>query len=131
MNVLVQEIKQCMSHLTETDEGKVTARFVFPEDFIGFQGHFPGRPVLPGVCKIQAVVVILETWLKKRVRLKEIILAKFFSPVSCGEELFFECLEQMESGKEAIVKALITSKGKKIAKLQLRVSLEEEKQRAQ
>ena len=126
MNVLVQEIKQCMSHLTETGEGKVTARFTFPEDFIGFQGHFPGRPVLPAVCKIQAVMVILQTRHKKKVRLKEIVLAKFFSPVSCREELVFECQEQMESSKEVMVKALITSKGKKIAKLQLRVSLEEE-----
>lgn len=130
MNMLVQEIKQCMSHLTETGEGKVTARFLFPEDFIGFQGHFSGRPILPGFCKIQAVVVILETWHKKKVRLKEIVLAKFFSPVSCREELVFECREQMENSKEVMVKALITSTGKKIAKLQLRVSLEEEKQRA-
>jgi 3-hydroxyacyl-[acyl-carrier-protein] dehydratase len=127
MNILMREIRQCMSDLTETDEGKLIARFVFPEDFTGFQGHFPDRPVLPGICEIQAVTAILETWHKKRVRLKEIVLAKFFSPVSCGEELVFECQEQLENGKETMVKALITTGGKKIAKLQLRVSLEEEK----
>ena len=127
MNMLVQEIQQCMADLTETDEGKLVARFVFPENFIGFQGHFPGRPILPGVCKIQALLLILRTWHKKKIRLKEVVLSKFFSPVSCGEELIFECQQQMENGEEAIVKALITSKGKKIAKLQLRVSIEKEK----
>ena len=131
MNILVREIRECMSDLTETEEGKLTARFVFPEDFIGFQGHFPDRPVLPGVCEIQAVVVILEAWHKKKVRLKQIVLAKFFLPVSCGEELVFDCQEQMENSKEAIIKALITSKGKKIAKLQLRVSVEEGNQSVQ
>jgi 3-hydroxyacyl-[acyl-carrier-protein] dehydratase len=126
MNMLVQEIQQCMVDLTETDEGKLVARFVFPENFIGFQGHFPDRSILPGVCKIQALVVILRTWHKKKIELKEVVLSKFFLPVSSGEELIFECQEQMGNGEEAIVKALITSKGKKIAKLQLRVIIEEE-----
>ena len=128
MNILAKEIKQCMSDLSKTDDGKLTAHFVFPEDFIGFQGHFPDRPVLPAVCEIQAVVVTLQARHEKRVRLKEIVLAKFFSPVSSGEELVLECQEQMKNSKEAMVRALITSSDRKIAKLQLRVYFEEEKQ---
>ncbi|BDH44690.1 hypothetical protein TUM12370_07340 [Salmonella enterica subsp. enterica serovar Choleraesuis] len=29
-----------------------TAQFCFGEDFIGFRGHFPGNPVLPGIAQI-------------------------------------------------------------------------------
>lgn len=54
MNIIMQEIKQYMSDITEKDSNNVSARFLFPEEFIGFQGHFPEKAVLPGFCKIQA-----------------------------------------------------------------------------
>ena len=126
MNRLMQEIKQCMSDLAETKKGEVTARFLFPADFIGFQGHFPGKPVLPGVCKIQAVIVMLQALEKKDIRLKEVVSAKFLSPVSHGEELVFNYRKQMKSNNEALVKASVTSGDKKVAELQLRVSFKNE-----
>lgn len=121
MNILVQEIKECMSGLTETAEGDLSARFVFPPDFIGFNGHFPDKPVLPGVCKVQAVMVMFEQWHKRKIKLREIKLAKFFAPVSCSEELVFKCRESVENSDQTMVKALVTSGQKKIATLQLMV----------
>jgi len=126
MNRLMQEIKQCMADLAETKKGEVTARFLFPAEFIGFQGHFPDKPVLPGVCKIQAVIVMLQAWEKRDISLKEIVSAKFLSPVSYREELVFNYRKQTESNNEALVKALVTSKDKKVAELQLRVSFKNE-----
>ena len=66
MSRLVREIEQCMSGLTEAEGDEVTARFLFPAAFIGFQGHFPERPVLPAVCKIQAAIAVLEAWSERR-----------------------------------------------------------------
>ena len=126
MNRLMQEIKQCMADLAETKKGEVTARFLFPAEFIGFQGHFPDKPVLPGVCKIQAVIVMLQALEKKDIRLKEVVSAKFLSPVSHGEELVFNYRKQMKSNNEALVKASVTSGDKKVAELQLRVSFKNE-----
>ncbi len=126
MNKLMQEIKQCMSDLAETKKGEVYARFLFPSEFIGFQGHFPDKPVLPGVCKIQAVIAMLQAWEKRDIRLKEIVLAKFFSPVSPEKELVFNYRKQTESNNEALIKASVTGKGKKVAELQLRVSFKNE-----
>ena len=111
--------------LSEIAEGIVTARFLFSDGFIGFQGHFPGRPVLPGVCKIQAVMVIMQTWYKRKIKLKEIISAKFFSTVTCREELVFECREHAENNNEFIVKALVTSGCKKIAEIKLKMGFED------
>ncbi|MCK4401174.1 hypothetical protein KAW08_02570 [bacterium] len=128
MNKLMQEIKQCMSDLAETKKGEVYAHFLFPAEFIGFQGHFPDKPVLPGVCKIQAVIAMLQVWEKRDIRLKEIVSAKFLSPVSHGEKLVFNYRKQTESNSEALVKASVTSSGKKVAELQLRVSFKNEKQ---
>jgi len=122
MSVVVQQIKKSMSELTETPQGKIIARFTFSPEFIGFQGHFPDKPILPGVCKIQAVMLILQEKNKKKVRLKEVVLAKFFSSVSCGEKIVFECCEHKENNEKTMVKALVTSKGDKIAELKLRIS---------
>jgi 3-hydroxyacyl-[acyl-carrier-protein] dehydratase len=36
--------------------GEFTASFVFPPEFCGFAGHFPGNPVLPGIAQIMAVL---------------------------------------------------------------------------
>ena len=130
MNIIVQEIKQCMSDITEKDSNNISARFLFPGEFTGFQGHFPEKPVLPGFCKIQTVLVILQKWRKKNVRLKEIVLAKFFSPVSCGEELIFECTEAKIDNEESMIHAYVTSKGKKIATLDLKVAFKSNEEKA-
>ena len=124
MNRLMMEIKECMFDLSETAKGVIYARFLFPDGFIGFQGHFPDRPVLPGVCKIQAVMVIMQTWYKRKIKLKEIVLAKFFSTVTSREELVFECREHAENNNEFIVKAFVTSDCKKIAEIKLKMGFE-------
>jgi len=64
----------------------------------------------------------LQKWRKKNVKLKEIVTAKFFSPVSCGEELIFECTETKKDNEKSEIHAYVTSKGKKIAILDLKVS---------
>lgn len=125
MNSIMQEIKHYLSDINEKDSNNVSARFLFPEKFIGFQGHFPEKTVLPGFCKIQAVLVVLQEWGKKNVTLKEIVMAKFFSPVSCEEELIFDCTETKRDNEDSEIHAYVTSKGKKIAILDLKVTFED------
>lgn len=122
MSKLVEQIKQCMFDLTETNENEVNARFLFPEGFAGFQGHFPGRPILPAVCEIQAVVAILEAWSGKRVGLNEIVLAKFLAPVAPDQEVMFFCSLEKNDDKGALVSAAIAKNGGSIGKLKLRVT---------
>ncbi|MEW6379957.1 MAG: hypothetical protein AB1611_10170 [bacterium] len=127
MNRLSDEIEHSMFGLREGSEGVIEAHFSFPPEFIGFQGHFPGKPILPGVCKIQATLLILKTWKRKKVALKEIVLAKFFSPVTCGQEVVFTCRECKSGGsRETLIKALVESEGKKVAELHLKVVISPE-----
>ena len=74
MSQMRQEIIDCMSGLTECDEQIISAQFVFPKEFIGFRGHFDNNPILPGICKISAVVVMLEKYYNKAFRLKKWLL---------------------------------------------------------
>ena len=125
MRTIKKEIAQYMTGLTASDQ-KLTASFLFPEDFVGFQGHFPGNKILPGVCQIQCVISMLEKWKKKNIVLREIVLAKFFSPVSPSEKITCECRDIKDTEKEFTLKASVSKDGKKISELKLRVSFAEE-----
>ena len=122
MSIIKQQIRQCMSGLNKIEDDRIAVRFLFPASFTGFKGHFPGKPILPGICEIQAAIAIFEELHKKEARLKKIILAKFFSPAFPDEEMLFEYSEIMKTDKEALVKVTVSGKDKKIAKLELKLS---------
>jgi 3-hydroxyacyl-[acyl-carrier-protein] dehydratase len=118
------EIEQHMTVLA-SEGGTLTARFVFPEEFVGFQGHFPAKKILPGVCQVQCALSTLERANKKAVVLKEIMLAKYLAPVLPGEELTCVCSELQEKNGEFIVKAVITKDSSRVSEFKLRVSFTE------
>ena len=120
MSRLRKEIKSNMSELRD-DGQELTAHFCFSQEFIGFKGHFPGKPILPGVCKIQAILCMLQEVTRKTPQLKEIVLAKFFTPVMCNEEIVCTVRRVSEGSEETRVLALITNRDKKIAEIKLKV----------
>lgn len=120
MRTIKKEIAQYMTDMVVSDQ-KLTASFLFPENFIGFQGHFPDNKILPGVCQIQCIISMLEKWGEKVIALREIVLAKFLSPVLPSEKLTCECRDINDTEKEFTVKAFISKEGRKIAELKLRV----------
>lgn len=62
-----------------------TANFLFPPDFIGFNGHFPGNPMLPGVAQIMAAALTVAP--DGPARIKELRRTKFVSMVRPGDIL--------------------------------------------
>ncbi|HTS45120.1 MAG TPA: hypothetical protein VMH01_12040 [Puia sp.] len=46
-----------------------------------FEGHFPGQPVVPGVCMMQMIKELLEMILKEKTRLIKADSAKFLSMI--------------------------------------------------
>ena len=69
----------------ENPAGEVTASFCFPPDFTGFQGHFPGNPVLPGIVQILMAEVTAGRGNDRL--LAEVVRCKFLRPVSPGERV--------------------------------------------
>ncbi len=123
MRNIKHEVAQCMDRLVESD-GTISAGFVFPEGFIGFQGHFPSRKLLPGVCQIQCVTAMIEKMTGKKLFIEEIILAKFFSPVFPSEELTCVCRDfsgMCDNGDGFVVKASVTKGDVKVSEIKLRV----------
>ena len=125
MNPLQEQIMRCMSPVESVD-GKLVSTFCFSSDFIGFQGHFPGSPVLPGVCLIQAVLVILQTSGDRKITLRQVVQAKFFSAVMCGEKCRFECVEQDKGDGEYLVRTFVSREDEKVAKIDILVNARNE-----
>jgi 3-hydroxyacyl-[acyl-carrier-protein] dehydratase len=108
----------------ETEAG-MRADFKFPEEFIGFQGHFPANKVLPGACQVQCVLSTIETVLEKRTVLKEIILAKYVAPILPDDSVTCTVIGMSDAANEPVFKVKITKGTEKISELKLRVSLDD------
>ena len=77
-----------------------------PADHPAFAGHFPGRPIVPGVVLLDHAILLAEAlhgcvpaggW--------RVNQAKFLSPVGPGETLSFELLADQRGGWRFNVRA--------------------------
>jgi 3-hydroxyacyl-[acyl-carrier-protein] dehydratase len=53
----------------ETEEGNINALIEINAEHNIFEGHFPGQPVVPGVCQMQMIKEILEQVLEKEIQI--------------------------------------------------------------
>lgn len=84
-----------------------SASFLIGADFPGFNGHFDGNPVLPGVCCIQTVIFLIEKWLGRRVVLDEVVSAKFLAVVAPDAELTVTCSKKSGVDDLFTVKSIV------------------------
>ncbi|MBJ6748728.1 hypothetical protein [Geomonas anaerohicana] len=86
---------------TESDsEGGCLGRYRFDAGFAGFDGHFPGFPILPAIVEIHAVVSLVGAVQQSPQRLVAVQDAKFLNPVRPGQELSIVCRPRTVQGKE-------------------------------
>ncbi|MBN1867130.1 hypothetical protein JW916_07530 [Candidatus Sumerlaeota bacterium] len=71
----------------DSTPGTIEGVFSFGPDFPGFDGHFPGFPILPAVVMVQAGMLLCELSARRRLRLAAISQAKFSKRVGPDELL--------------------------------------------
>jgi 3-hydroxymyristoyl/3-hydroxydecanoyl-(acyl carrier protein) dehydratase len=120
--MLRDEIKRWMTDFSTNGNGHFSARFAFPSSFGGFLGHFPKNPILPGICTIQAALVMLETSRNRRPTLQQILHTKFYSVVQPDAPLQFQCQTSAAPDGTTVLKASVDCLGNKIARIQLKAS---------
>lgn len=73
-------------HANSTDSGVIK----FTAEFPGFEGHFPGNPIVPGACLIETARQLVSKIRGRDLSLLLIRKVKFIAPVIPGDELEFK-----------------------------------------
>lgn len=71
-------------------DGSARLEFCFPADDPTFAGHFPTRPLLPGVFQLEMVRITAEAVLNCPLTVLEITKAKFLRPIIPAETVRVE-----------------------------------------
>jgi 3-hydroxyacyl-[acyl-carrier-protein] dehydratase len=76
-----------------------------------YHGHFPGNPVVPGVCQIQMLKELVEKTVHQQVNLIESDNIKFLNMINPQVNPMLECnlLLKTNSSQQYTVNATITS----------------------
>ncbi|HEM48887.1 MAG TPA: hypothetical protein ENO27_01625 [Caldithrix sp.] len=69
------------------DQSSIGAKLYFSDDFAGFDGHFPGNPLLPGILMMKAGIFISEIALGKLLIVDKIKQAKFAKSIFPKQEV--------------------------------------------
>lgn len=84
-SVIDGELRSRLTALRRTDDGEYRGDIVFDAGFRGFEGHFDGNPIVPGVCLIELVRVHAESVLGKSLEVNAIRNCRFRRPVLAGD----------------------------------------------
>ena len=120
MNEIRKQLRAAISTGEVDASGAFTAEFSLPAAFVGFQGHFPGTPVAPGVCVIAAVLEAVRDALGTPVQMKRLASAKFFVPIRPGDAITMNVTVD-DITAPGQIRASFASAGKKVAQVSMRV----------
>jgi len=75
-------------------------------DHVIYSGHFPGQPVLPGVCTLQIIKECAQQLINKKLQYMRIILCKFLrfvDPAQCSEIILTVSANENSDGTVLLV----------------------------
>jgi 3-hydroxyacyl-[acyl-carrier-protein] dehydratase len=106
----------------------VAVMLIDPEDAV-FAGHFPGRPILPGVLMIEAVgqtAAVMMAAATAQGTIGNALLAavnrfKFFQPVTPGQDVRIQTAKLTEVGPMAYIEGTVFADGVLVASGELSV----------
>jgi 3-hydroxyacyl-[acyl-carrier-protein] dehydratase len=98
--------------------GECTVEMAFDTDFPGFAGHFPGNPVVPGVCLIEVFRLLADRSRGKETRIGSIRKLKFFHPLLPGITAEFRLRITRRDGR-AGGSGIVSIAGEKAAQVEM------------
>lgn len=91
MNRIRKELDNAITALQHVEQGQWTSHFRLLVSFIGFEGHFPERPILPAIVQMLMGVVTAEHICGNRLEISGISNAKFVQPISPDMDVTVSC----------------------------------------
>lgn len=121
---LKQAINAAASHPLKWETDRIVVQsFCFPPEFIAFQGHFPGNPLLPAFAQIQMAQVMLETAWQAPLQLARIDKAKFREPLRPGQTVNVRChLDEAPGRRQATATLTVTDRPASIYQMTVRTT---------
>jgi 3-hydroxymyristoyl/3-hydroxydecanoyl-(acyl carrier protein) dehydratase len=118
MSLITGQIDKLIKDKISYQDSTLTTQIKFDKKFIGFIGHFPGNPILPGVIIINVMMRMYELYNNKKHNLSQIKQAKFIEPVSADTIVsFFIKSDNLEDSIKLTGK--VTKKEKIVSKVSL------------
>ena len=85
-SIISGELRSRLRNCRSAGEGEYLCDVLFDPGFRGFEGHFEGNPIVPGVCLISLARVFAEEMLEKRLWVTVINQCRFRRPVMAGDQ---------------------------------------------
>lgn len=98
MNKMREALLQSALGPIKHDGASGQQSFCFTESFLGFAGHFPGYPILPGVLQNLISQVVAEQIIDAPVTFHSILRAKFSRRLLPGDQIDVEVTCQEKDG---------------------------------
>lgn len=120
MSKLEKEIRAAGVPVSMNDDC-FTKNYVFPPSFVGFDGHFPGAPILPAVVQLMAGADAASEVSKTPLKTEGVSRAKFLRPIKPNECLSIQGSLKRKSEK-TLCPVTITVDGERAATFTLTFS---------
>lgn len=91
-------------HIEEKEDGKREIEIELNPGHALYQGHFPGQPVVPGVCTLQIIKESAEQIVNRPLQYAQIASSKFLSAVNPLETQLLHLSIQLKETEEALLK---------------------------
>ena len=101
-SVIAQALKSRLADGVQDGDGKYRCRISFDRGFCGFDGHFEGNPIVPGVCIIEAVRCAAEQALEKRLTMKALSQCRFRAPLLPGDRADIALVIREKDGVQSV-----------------------------
>ena len=119
-SIIQSELLKRVQDFQRHEDGSYSAAITFDPAFTGFDGHFPGNPVVPAVCQLSAVEVLAHLALgREELKLATISLMKFRAPLVPNDTATFIFHILQEENTITIKADVSTAKQKNASKFKL------------
>jgi 3-hydroxyacyl-[acyl-carrier-protein] dehydratase len=120
LSYIQSELQQRLRPAPRQANGAFRSSITFDRDFCGFDGHFPGNPIVPAVCLLSAAVLLAGDAAGCPLQLQEITTMKFNQYLVPGDTAHFACrlAEQPGGGYSAAV-TITANENKTVGRLRL------------
>ena len=88
-----------------------------------YAGHFPQRPVVPGVCMLQIIKECLERICRTSLQYKQIASCKFLSAINPNEKPELELLFTIKKGESGTLQIIVEGESAKDVCIKLKALL--------